>query len=147
MRRCIRQAEYVLPPVSDRTLLTPSKGIEPDQPRKLSRLSTGSVLSAFGPDRAVEPREKVKELLVVVAEEYKAKARNAYDQEKQAAIEKITRLESQLSAYKKEAQEWRAEAEKWKAEADEWMAMGLSIMAKQRIGCTQLAHLSGTSCM
>ena len=146
MRRCIRQAEYVPPPLSDRNLLTPSKGIEPDQPRKLSRLSTGNFLPAFGSDRAVEPREKVKELLVVVAEEYKAEARNAYE-EKQAATDKITRLESQLAVYKKEAQEWRAEAEKWRAEADEWMAMGLSIMTKQRIGCTQLSSLSGTSCM
>lgn len=83
---------------------------------------------------------------MVVAEEYKAEARNAYE-EKQAATDKITRLESQLAVYKKEAQEWRAEAEKWRAEADEWMAMGLSIMTKQRIGCTQLSSLSGTSCM
>jgi hypothetical protein len=95
----------------------------------------------------VEPREKVKELVVVVAEKYKAEARDAYDQEKQAATENVARLESQLAAYKKEAQEWRAEAEKWKAEADEWMAMGLSIMTKQRVDRTQLSSIAGTYCM
>lgn len=99
-------------PLLNENLLTISKGLEPDRPRKSSRLSTGNFISALSSDHADEPSDTLKKLYAAVTKQCKAEAVDNLDQEKRAFELKIQKLEKQVNDQQEEIRQWKTKYSK-----------------------------------